>query len=166
MSLADLLQTPSSFKDKQEPAKHVTLLSYHIYCSMDRWACLLTYFSLERVKRVVTTFLHFVVAVMNQMIETATDDLCTYESTLQPLLETTHLRVEPDATMLEQLLTLCKDAVTKRTSSAAEELDFTKRKDTKQLMANVNSSTSRSSRHFLLLTSRETIALRASSTSS
>ena len=28
--LADLLQTPSSFKDKQEAAKYVTLLSYHL----------------------------------------------------------------------------------------------------------------------------------------
>ena len=84
--LADLLQTPSSFKDKQEAAKYVTLLSYHLNCSTYRWACLRTYFSLERVKRVVTTFLHFVVAVMNQMVETATDELFPYESTLQLLL--------------------------------------------------------------------------------
>ena len=84
--LADLLQTPSSFKDKQEAAKYVTLLSYHLNCSSDRSACLRWYLSLERVKRVVTTFLHFVVAVMNQIVVTVSDELFPYESTLQLLL--------------------------------------------------------------------------------
>ena len=53
--LADLLQTPSFFKDKQEAAKNVTLLSDHLNCSSYRSACLRSYFSVERVKRVVTT---------------------------------------------------------------------------------------------------------------
>ena len=38
--LADLLQTPSFFKDKQEAAKNVTLLSDHLNCSSNCSACL------------------------------------------------------------------------------------------------------------------------------
>ena len=79
--LADLLQTPSSFKDKQEAAKYVTLLSYHLNCSSYRWACLRTYFSLERVKRVVTTSLLFVVALMNQTDENVEDEPFLFETT-------------------------------------------------------------------------------------
>ena len=87
------------------------------------------------------------------------------QSTWYPLLETL-LQFEPDTATLEQFLTPCKDAVSERTSSAAEELDFTKEKVNKPLMANANVIDKRAVTPLLAIASRRTIASVTTSTSS
>ncbi|KAL7721110.1 UBR-type domain-containing protein [Entamoeba marina] len=139
--LKDLLAKKSSYDEKFEMVRYITLISYHLSHSSFKWASLRSYFSLERVKKVVNIFIHFLLDFFALLNSQTTNDLIPHKDPFSIITLTFKLLLDINFVVdFETLIPKIqfKKVVPALTSSALETIQSIKTKEHKFLVNDVN----------------------------